>query len=165
MSAQSRDEAVTSLQALEAAVRSAEHALASAQASLREARAHELLAVANAKSVESTRNDAANARALADQARVQKGYAQVFAPVSGRVNVWATRQGEVVSAATPIVTIMDLTQTWVYAPLPETQADAFGRNGLGPCDQQGHRGRLCHAARCRQSQTRHQDGATETRNR
>jgi multidrug resistance efflux pump len=23
-----------------------------------------------------------------------------------------------------IVTIMDLTQTWVYAPLPETQADA-----------------------------------------
>ena len=25
---------------------------------------------------------------------------------------------------TPIVTIMDLTQTWVYAPLPETQADA-----------------------------------------
>ena len=26
--------------------------------------------------------------------------------------------------ATPIVTIMDLTQTWVYAPLPETQADS-----------------------------------------
>jgi multidrug resistance efflux pump len=24
----------------------------------------------------------------------------------------------------PIVTIIDLTQTWVYAPLPETQADA-----------------------------------------
>jgi multidrug resistance efflux pump len=34
------------------------------------------------------------------------------------------RQGEVVTAGTPIVTIMDLTQTWVYAPLPETQADA-----------------------------------------
>jgi HlyD family secretion protein len=24
----------------------------------------------------------------------------------------------------PIVTIMDLSQTWVYAPLPETQADS-----------------------------------------
>ena len=29
-----------------------------------------------------------------------------------------------VAAGAPIVTIMDLTQTWIYAPLPETQADA-----------------------------------------
>jgi multidrug resistance efflux pump len=40
------------------------------------------------------------------------------------VEVCAARQGEVVTAGTPIVTIMDLTQTWVYAPLPETQADS-----------------------------------------
>jgi len=66
----------------------------------------------------------ANARALADQARVEKSYAEVLAPVSGRVNVWAARQGEVVAMGAPIVTIMDLTQTWIYAPLPETQADA-----------------------------------------
>jgi HlyD family secretion protein len=38
--------------------------------------------------------------------------------------VRAARQGEVVAASTPIVTITDLTQTWIYAPLPETQADA-----------------------------------------
>jgi HlyD family secretion protein len=44
--------------------------------------------------------------------------------VTGKVNAWAARQGEVVAAGTPIVTIMDLSQTWVYAPLPETQADA-----------------------------------------
>lgn len=124
MSAQARDEAVTSLHAMEAAVTSAEHSLAAAQANLREARAHELLNVANAKAVASSRDAALNAKALADQARVQQGYAQVLAPVSGRVNVWAMRQGEVVTAGTPIVTIMDLTQTWVYAPLPETQADA-----------------------------------------
>jgi hypothetical protein len=43
---------------------------------------------------------------------------------SGRVNVWAARQGEVVAMGATIVTIMDLTQTWVYAPLPETQGDA-----------------------------------------
>ena len=48
----------------------------------------------------------------------------MLAPVSGKVNVWAARQGEVVTAGAPIVTIMDLTQTWVYAPLPETQADS-----------------------------------------
>lgn len=124
MSAQARDEAVTSLHANEAAVTSAQHALAAAEANLREARAHELLAAVAAHTVTATQHDVANARALADQARVTQGYAQVFAPVSGRVNVWAMRQGEVVAAGTPIVTIMDLSQTWIYAPLPETQADA-----------------------------------------
>ncbi|MDR3724842.1 MAG: efflux RND transporter periplasmic adaptor subunit [Terracidiphilus sp.] len=124
VSAQARDESVTSLQASEAAVAQALHSLAAAQANLRESRAHEIATAASVKTVAATRDAAANARALADQARVTQGYAQVFAPVSGRVNVWATRQGEVVSAGTPIVTIMDLTQTWVYAPLPETQSDA-----------------------------------------
>jgi multidrug resistance efflux pump len=61
---------------------------------------------------------------LADQANVELGYAQVFAPVSGRVNVLAARQGEVLSSGGTIATVMDLSQTWVYAPLPETQADA-----------------------------------------
>ena len=65
-----------------------------------------------------------NAQALLDQAQVELGYAQVLAPVTGIVNVRAARQGEVVAAGTPIVTVIDLTQTWVYAPLPETQADA-----------------------------------------
>ena len=44
--------------------------------------------------------------------------------MTGIVNVRAARQGEVVSPATPIVTVVDLSQTWVYAPLPETEADA-----------------------------------------
>ena len=63
-------------------------------------------------------------RALADQAQVEQGYSQVVSPIDGKVNVWAARQGEVVTAGEPIVTIMDLSQTWVYAPLPETQADS-----------------------------------------
>ena len=73
--------------------------------------------------MDSTRQQVANAQALADQAAVEAGYAQVFAPVSGKVNVRAARQGEVVAPGAAIVTIMDLTQTWIYAPLPETQAD------------------------------------------
>jgi multidrug resistance efflux pump len=124
MSAQTRDEQVTALQAAQAAVDAARETLSAAQANLRQARAHELLTVVSAQTVDSTRADVANARALADQARVQKSYAEVLAPVSGRVNVWAARQGEVVAMGAPIVTVMDLTQTWVYAPLPETQGDA-----------------------------------------
>jgi multidrug resistance efflux pump len=125
MSEQARDDAATSLQAAKAAVETARENVAAAEASLRQARAHELLTTVAARTVDSTRDEVVNARALADQAKVELGYAQVFAPVSGKVNVRAARQGEVVAAGAAIVTIMDLTQTWVYAPLPETQADAI----------------------------------------
>ena len=124
MSAQAKEEAVASLQAARAAVDAARENVAAAEATLRQARAHEMQASVAARTVEQTRGEVENARALADQAKVQTGYAQVFAPVSGKVNVRAARQGEVVAAGGTIVTIMDLTETWVYAPLPETQADA-----------------------------------------
>jgi len=121
---QAKDEAVTSLHAAEAAVESAHANVAAARAALQQAKAHELLAKVSARTVASTRGIVQNAKALADQANVQVGYAKVFAPVSGPVNVLAARQGEVLAAGGTIATIMDLTQTWVYAPLPETQADA-----------------------------------------
>lgn len=121
---QAKDEAVTSLQAAEAAVATAQANVAAAQAALKQANAHELLAKVSAQTVASTRGLVQNSKALADQANVQLGYAQVFTPVSGPVNVLAARQGEVLPAGGTIATVMDLSQTWVYAPLPETQADA-----------------------------------------
>jgi HlyD family secretion protein len=123
-SAQARDEAETALNAAEAAVQSARANVAAAEAGVQQAKAHELLAQVSAKTVASTRGVVQNAKALADQASVQLGYAKVYAPVSGPVNVLAARQGEVLQAGGTIATIMDLSQTWVYAPLPETQADA-----------------------------------------
>jgi multidrug resistance efflux pump len=124
MSEQARDEAVTSLQAAQAAVQTATDNVAAAEAALKQAQAHELLATVSAHTVESTRSQVANARALADQAGVELGYAQVLAPVTGKVNVLAAREGEVLGAGGTIATVMDLSQTWIYAPLPETQADA-----------------------------------------
>jgi HlyD family secretion protein len=124
MSEQAKDEAVTSLQADQAAVETARENVAAAEANLRQAHAHELLAAASARTVASTRGQVQNAKFLADQAGVELGYAKVLAPVTGKVNVLAARQGEVLSAGGTIATVMDLTQTWVYAPLPETQADA-----------------------------------------
>ncbi len=124
MSVQSSDEAQASLNADQAAVTSAQETVAAAEASLKQARAHELQTAAAARTVASTRGQVANAQALAQQASVEIGYSKVYAPVTGKVDVWAARQGEVVAAGTPIVTVMDLSQTWVYAPLPETQADS-----------------------------------------
>jgi multidrug resistance efflux pump len=124
MSAQASEEAQANLKAYQAAVETARQNVAAAEASLQQARAHELQAAVAARTVASTREQVQNAKALSDQAAVELGYSKVFAPVTGKVNVWAARQGEVVSAGEAIVTIMDLSQTWVYAPLPETQADA-----------------------------------------
>lgn len=124
MSAQAKDDAVTSQQAAEAAVNTAQGNLAAAEATLRQARAHELLTNVSARTVDESRDAEASAKALAAEAQATESYAQVVAPISGTINVWAARQGEVVGAGSPIVSIMDLTQTWVYAPLPETQSDS-----------------------------------------
>ncbi len=124
MSEQAHDEAVTSLNAAKAAVDAARESVSAADASVKVARANLFQAQAAAKTVAATRSDVHNAQALLNQAEVTQGYSRIVAPVSGKVNVRAARQGEVVAAGTPIVTITDLTQTWVYAPLPETDADA-----------------------------------------
>jgi HlyD family secretion protein len=105
-------------------VDTAKENVSAAQALLRVATANTIQAQVAARTVASTRSDAQNAKAVLDQAQVQLDYSQITSPIAGKVNVRAARQGEVVAAGTPIVTVTDLTQTWVYAPLPETEADA-----------------------------------------
>jgi HlyD family secretion protein len=123
-SQQVRDEMVTSLNAAKAAVDSARENVSAQEAAVRTAEANVYQAKAAAETVSATRADVRNAQDLVDQAQVELGYAKVVSPVTGIVNVRAALEGEVVSPATPIVTIVDLSQTWVYAPLPETYADA-----------------------------------------
>jgi len=123
-SEQTRDEMVTSLNADKAAVESARENVAAQEAAVKTARANLLQAKAAVATVDATRADMHNAQELANQAQVQLGYARIVSPVTGVVDVRAALQGEVVSPTTPIVTIVDLSQTWVYAPLPETYADS-----------------------------------------
>lgn len=123
-SRQSGEEARTSLAASKAAMDAAQQSVNAAHASLRLAIANTLQTQAAEKTVGATRSDVKNAEALLDQAQIQLSYANVVSPISGKVNVLAGRVGEVVAEGTPIATITDLSQTWVYAPLPETQADA-----------------------------------------
>ncbi len=123
-SEQQKDDAVTSENAEEAALDAARHNVQAAEAALKQAKAHELLAAAAKKDVAATRGMAQNAQALAEQANVELGYARVVAPVDGKVEVLAAREGEVLGVGAPIVTVMQLSQTWVYATLPETEADA-----------------------------------------
>ena len=76
--------------------------------------------------VASTRAQLANSEAQLKEAEVRLGYTKIYAPVTGTVLVRAAREGEIVNPGQAIVTIVDLTDTWVRAAIPETQADHIG---------------------------------------
>jgi multidrug resistance efflux pump len=97
-----------------------------AETNLQAAVARTQQANAAKSTVQSTEADLKNAIAQKNQAAVRLGYTNVYAPVTGTVSVRAARQGEVVNIGAPIVTIVDLTDTWVRAAIPETYADHIG---------------------------------------
>jgi multidrug resistance efflux pump len=123
---QERVQAETNLQAAQATVQAQQDLVKAAEANLNSAVARTQQANAAKSTVQSTEADLKNAIAQKNQAAVRLGYTNVYAPVTGTVSVRAARQGEVVNIGAPIVTIVDLTDTWVRAAIPETYADHIG---------------------------------------
>ena len=126
MSEQDRVQAETNLTAAQANVESLKEQVSAAQADLNSAIAKTHQAAAAQSTVASTQADLANAEEQLRQAQVRLGYTKIYAPVTGTVSVRAARQGEVLNIGQPICTIVDFTDTWVRAALPETQADHIG---------------------------------------
>jgi HlyD family secretion protein len=126
VSDQERVQAETNLQAAQATVQAQEDLVTAAEADLRSAVARTQQANAARSTVASTESDLKNAVAQKNQAAVRLGYTNIYAPVTGTVSVRAARQGEVVNIGAPIVTIVDLNDTWVRAAIPETYADHIG---------------------------------------
>ena len=125
-SEQDRVQAETNLQAAQATVQAQQELVKAAEADLNAAIARTQQANAAKSTVQSTEADLKNAIAQKNQAAVRLGYTNVYAPVTGTVSVRASRQGEVVNIGAPIVTIVDLTDTWVRAAIPETYAAHIG---------------------------------------
>jgi HlyD family secretion protein len=123
---QERVQAETNLQAAQATVQAQQELVKAAEADLSSAIARTHQASAAKSTVESTQADLKNAEAQKNQAEVRLGYTNVYAPVSGTVSVRAARQGEVVNIGAPIVTIVDLSDTWARAAIPETSSDHIG---------------------------------------
>jgi HlyD family secretion protein len=123
---QDRVQAETNLDAQKAAVQSLQQQVSAAQADLNTAVANTHTAHAAQRTVESTQAQLANAESVLKQAEVRLGYTKIYAPVTGTVSVRAAREGEVLNAGQPIVTIVDLGDTWVRAAIPETNADHIG---------------------------------------
>jgi HlyD family secretion protein len=125
-SEQDRVQAETNLRATQAAEQAAEDQVRAAQADLNSAIARTHQANAAQSTVSATKADLLSAIAQRNQMHVRVGYTKVYAPVSGTVSVRAARQGEVVNIGAPIVTIVDLTDTWARVAIPETDADHIG---------------------------------------
>jgi HlyD family secretion protein len=123
---QDRVQAEMNLKAQQASVQSLQEQVSAAQADLKAAAARTNQATAAQSTVESTRAQEDNARAQMNEAEVRLGYTKIYAPVTGTVLVRAAREGEVVNAGQAIVTIVDFSDTWAFAAIPETDADHIG---------------------------------------
>jgi HlyD family secretion protein len=123
---QDRVQAESNLTAQQALVQSFKDQVSAAEADLKTAVANTHQAHAAQSTVQSTQADLANAQEQQKEAEVRLGYTKIYAPVTGMVSVRAARQGEVLNVGQPIVTIVDLNDTWVRAAIPETYSDHIG---------------------------------------
>lgn len=73
--------------------------------------------------VDVVRHQLAAAGAQRAKAEVRTGYTQIRAPLDGTVDVLVHREGEIVTAAQPIVTLIDPSNLWVRADVEETYID------------------------------------------
>jgi HlyD family secretion protein len=111
-----------------ARVRSLMEQVERAEADLALARANEGRARIAWSELEQTEARLAQARAQLAQVEARFSETEVRAPLAGMVSVRVAREGEVVQAGDPIVTIADLDDVWVRAELEES---ALGRITLG----------------------------------
>lgn len=112
--------AVTSAQA---GVEATQRSIAAAKAALSDAQNQERQVTVQQRQTDALRAAAAQAEANGAAADARFGQTRIYAPAGGIVTLRAARQGEVVNPGSPIVTLFDLSSTWVTADVEETYAD------------------------------------------
>jgi HlyD family secretion protein len=125
IAAQERDTAEANYLASQANVKALEDQIKALEAQLASAQANRKQVVAQDADVDATRAQLAQAVAQRSQAQTQLGYTKVYAPIDGIVSVRVARQGEVVQAGAPIVTVIDIDHLWVQADVEETYIDSI----------------------------------------
>ena len=117
---------------IEADMRAAQARVKSAQDNANAADAAVKAAIARTHQQGAARSNVAATLAEAQAAQTRLGYTRVVSPITGTVSVRVARQGEVVMPGEPIVTIVDYTDTWVRASIPETYADKIAIGDMLP---------------------------------
>src|SRR5882672_1299474 len=122
-SAQDRDLADAAVRSSDAAVKALEDQGHAAEAQVAVARANRKQIDIQKDDLQATRAQLLQAHADKNTAEVRLGYTKIYAPLDGVVSVRAARQGEVLQAGEPIVTILDVDHLWVQADVEETYID------------------------------------------
>ena len=112
-----------SVAASQAGVAAMERAESAARAGLADAQQQERQVPVQQRQTDALRAAESQAEANAAAAAARFGQTRIFAPASGIVTLRAARQGEVVNPGSPIVTLFDLSSTWVDTDVEETYAD------------------------------------------
>ncbi|HEY7839791.1 MAG TPA: efflux RND transporter periplasmic adaptor subunit [Terriglobales bacterium] len=116
------DGAAANRRAAQAGVEAAQRAISAATAAVRDAQAQQRQIAVQQQQTASLDAAARGAQASHQAAVVRLDQTQILAPVDGIITLRAAREGEVVSPGSPIVTIFDLSDTWVDADVEETYA-------------------------------------------
>ncbi len=126
VAAQDRDNAKRDLDVAQANVKAQEDQVHAAEAQVMAAEANRKQVDVQQSDVVATRAQVAQAVAQKDQAATQVGYTKIYAPIDGIVSVRVARQGEVVQAGGPIVTVLDIDHLWVEADVEESLIGSIG---------------------------------------
>jgi HlyD family secretion protein len=126
IAAQDRDTAESNYLASQANVKALQEQIKAAEAQLAVAQANRQQVDVQQADIAATRAQLAQASAQRDQADTQLGYTKIVSPIDGIVSVRVARQGEVVQAGGPVVTVLDVDHLWVQADVEETYIDQVG---------------------------------------
>lgn len=107
----------------QAGVEATQRSVAAARAALADAQQEQRQVTVQQRQTDAMRAAEAEAESNAAAADARFGQTRIFAPASGIVTLRAARQGEVVNPGNPIITLFDLSSTWVDADVEETYAD------------------------------------------
>jgi HlyD family secretion protein len=119
---QELDQARTAFSVAEARLAAVAKQVDAQRAAVGLARASAEQVTARRSALSSVKQQEAAAAAQAQKANVRLGYTEIHAPLAGTVDVRVARQGEVVSAGQPIVTLVDPDDLWVRVDVEETYA-------------------------------------------
>jgi HlyD family secretion protein len=119
---QDLDQAKTAFSVAEARVNAVAKQVDAQRAAVGLARASAEQITARRSTLASVKQQEAAAAAQAAKANVRLGYSEIHAPIGGTVDVRAAREGEVVMAGQPILTLIDPDELWVRVDVEETYA-------------------------------------------
>jgi HlyD family secretion protein len=117
------DQARTTYDATVARVESLGKQVDMAKAAVATAEANAEQVAVRQRQLQASEHESAAAVAQQQKADVRLGYTEIRAPIAGIVDVRAARQGEVVGAGQPIVTLINPDDLWVRIDVEETYID------------------------------------------